>query len=144
MVGVLAGRSLVKGLSACGIGLVIGSIGGAPATGEFRMVMGIDYLYDGIPLVIVGLGLFAVPEIVDLLRRDRPIAADMRLGSGWFAGVRDWWRNWFPLGALLGSRRRDRRQFPGSAGPWSTGSPTGMRCRAPRRSHASVRVTYAG
>ena len=33
------------------------------------MVMGIDYLYDGIPLVIVGLGLFAVPEIVDLLRR---------------------------------------------------------------------------
>jgi len=109
MVGVLAGRSLVKGLSACGIGLVIGSIGGAPATGEFRMVMGIDYLYDGIPLVIVGLGLFAVPEIVDLLRRDRPIAADMRLGSGWFAGVRDWWRNWFlsvrcsGLGAVIGA-----------------------------------------
>jgi putative tricarboxylic transport membrane protein len=109
MVGVLAGRSLVKGLSACGIGLVIGSIGGAPATGEFRMVMGIDYLYDGIPLVIVGLGLFAVPEIVDLLRRDRPIAANMRLGSGWFAGVRDWWRNWFlsvrcsGLGAVIGA-----------------------------------------
>lgn len=109
MVGVLAGRSLVKGLSACGIGLVIGSIGGAPATGEFRMVIGIDYLYDGIPLVIVGLGLFAVPEIVDLLRRDRPIAADMRLGSGWFAGVRDWWRNWFlsvrcsGLGAVIGA-----------------------------------------
>lgn len=109
MVGVLAGRSLVKGLSACGIGLVIGSIGGAPATGEFRMVMGVDYLYDGIPLVIVGLGLFAVPEIVDLLRRDRPIAADMRLGSGWFAGVRDWWRNWFlsvrcsGLGAVIGA-----------------------------------------
>lgn len=109
MVGVLAGRSLVKGLSACGIGLVIGSIGGAPATGEFRMVLGIDYLYDGIPLVIVGLGLFAVPEIVDLLRRDRPIAANMRLGSGWFAGVRDWWRNWFlsvrcsGLGAVIGA-----------------------------------------
>lgn len=109
MVGVLAGRSLVKGLCACGIGLVIGSIGGAPATGEFRMVMGIDYLYDGIPLVIVGLGLFAVPEIVDLLRRNRPIAADMRLGSGWFAGVRDWWRNWFlsvrcsGLGAVIGA-----------------------------------------
>jgi putative tricarboxylic transport membrane protein len=109
MVGVLAGRSLVKGLSACGIGLVIGSIGGAPATGEFRMVMGIDYLYDGIPLVIVGLGLFAVPEIVDLLRRDRPIAADMRLGAGWFQGVRDWWRNWFlsvrcsGLGAVIGA-----------------------------------------
>lgn len=109
MVGVLAGRSLVKGISACGIGLVIGSIGGAPATGESRMVMGIDYLYDGIPLVIIGLGLFAVPEIVDLLRRDRPIAANMRLGSGWFAGVRDWWRNWFlsvrcaGIGAMIGA-----------------------------------------
>jgi len=109
MVGVLAGRSLIKGLSACGLGLVIGSIGGAPATGEFRMVFDIDYLYDGIPLVIVGLGLFAVPEIVDLLRRDRSIAEQIRLGSGWFAGIRDWWQNrWLSLrcsaiGAVIGA-----------------------------------------
>ncbi len=109
MVGVLAGRSLVKGLSACGLGLVIGSIGGAPATGEFRMVYGVDYLYDGVPLVIVGLGLFAVPEIVDLLRRDRAIATDGRLGSGWIEGIRDWGRNWWlslrcsGIGAVIGS-----------------------------------------
>jgi putative tricarboxylic transport membrane protein len=88
---------------------VIGSIGGAPATGEFRMVMRVDYLYDGIPLVVVGLGLFAVPEIVDLLRRDRPIAGDGRLGAGWIAGIRDWSRNWWlsvrcsGLGALIGA-----------------------------------------
>jgi len=109
MVAVLAGRSLVKGLAACGLGLVIGSVGGAPATGEFRMVLDIDYLYDGIPLVIVGLGLFAVPEIVDLLRRDRSIAHGIRLGSGWFAGIRDWWHNrWLSLrcsalGAVIGA-----------------------------------------
>lgn len=109
MVGVLAGRSLVKGLSACGLGLVIGSIGGAPATGEFRMVYEVGYLYDGVPLVIVGLGLFAVPEIVDLLRRDRAIASDGRLGSGWVEGIRDWGRNWWlsvrcsGLGAVIGS-----------------------------------------
>ncbi len=109
MVGVLAGRSLVKGLSACGLGLVIGSIGGAPATGEFRMVYEVGYLYDGVPLVIVGLGLFAVPEIVDLLRRDRAIATDGRLGSGWIEGIRDWGRNWWlsvrcsGIGAVIGS-----------------------------------------
>jgi putative tricarboxylic transport membrane protein len=95
MVGVLAGRSLTKGLAACGVGLVLGSVGGAPATGEFRMVFDVDYLYDGIPLVVVGLGLFAFPEIVDLLRRDRSIARGASLGAGWYDGIRDWLRNWF-------------------------------------------------
>ena len=95
MVGVLAGRSLPKGLAACGLGLVIGSIGAAPATGEFRMVYDIDYLYDGIPLVVIGLGLFAIPEIVDLLRRDKSIAGGSTLGAGWFSGVRDWMKHWF-------------------------------------------------
>jgi len=109
MVGVLAGKSLVKGIAACGLGLVIGSIGGAPATGEFRMVFGVDYLYDGIPLVVVGLGLFAIPEIVDLLRRDRAIAGGATLGSGWFRGIRDVIANWWltlrcsGLGALIGA-----------------------------------------
>jgi len=109
MVGVLAGRSLAKGLGACGIGLVIGSIGGAPATGEFRMVYDIAYLYDGIPLVVVGLGLFAFPEIVDLLRRDASIAKGGALGKGWGAGMRDWLKNWFlstrcaGLGCIIGA-----------------------------------------
>lgn len=95
MVGVLAGRSMVKGLAACGLGLMLGSIGGAPATGEFRMILGFDYLYDGVPLVVVGLGLFAFPEIVDLLRRNQSIAGDSGLGAGWLTGLRDWVKNWF-------------------------------------------------
>ncbi|MGF1630823.1 MAG: tripartite tricarboxylate transporter permease [Kiloniellaceae bacterium] len=109
MVGVLAGRSLPKGLAACGLGLVIGCIGAAPATGEFRMVWDIDYLYDGIPLVVVGLGLFAIPEIVDLLRKNDSIAGSASLGAGWFAGLRDWLRNWFlslrcaGIGCLVGA-----------------------------------------
>lgn len=95
MVGVLAGRSLAKGLAACCIGLVLGSVGGAPATGEFRMIFNVDYLYDGVPLVVVGLGLFAFPEIVDLLRRNQSISGGAKLGAGWFDGIKDWWRNWF-------------------------------------------------
>ncbi|WP_084451067.1 tripartite tricarboxylate transporter permease [Gemmobacter nectariphilus] len=109
MVAVLAGRSLAKGLAACCIGLIIGSIGGAPATGEFRMIFGSEYLYDGIPLVIVGLGFFAIPEIADLLRKNSAIASGNALGAGWFDGLRDWWSNiWLSarcagLGCIIGA-----------------------------------------
>jgi putative tricarboxylic transport membrane protein len=95
MVAVLSGRSLVKGIGACCIGLVIGSIGAAPATGEFRMVFDIEYLYDGVPLVVVGMGVFAIPEIVDLMRQNQAIAGEMPLGKGWGRGIRDWAQNWF-------------------------------------------------
>ena len=89
MVGGLAGNSLIKGLSACSLGLLLGTIGGAPATGEFRLYFDIEYLMDGIPLVVVGLGIFALPEIVDLLRQKRAIAEASNLGGGWVAGVKD-------------------------------------------------------
>ena len=109
MVGVLSGASLIKGLAACGLGLIVGSIGGAPATGEFRMTFGIDYLYDGLPLVIVGISLFAFPEITELLRRNRPIAAGRMLAADWFEGIRDVFRHWLlclrcaGLGTLIGA-----------------------------------------
>jgi TctA family transporter len=109
MVGVLSGESLVKGLSACGLGLIFGSIGSAPATGEFRMTFGIDYLYDGLPLVIVGMGLFAFPEITDLLRKNRAIATGGILAGKWLDGIRDVFQNWFlclrcaGIGTLIGA-----------------------------------------
>jgi TctA family transporter len=93
MVGVLSGNSLVKGLAACGLGLIVGSIGSAPATGEFRMTFGIDYLYDGLPLVVVGIGLFAFPEITDLLRRNRSIAPGGIQSGQWLEGIRDMLRH---------------------------------------------------
>ena len=109
MVGVLSGASLIKGLAACGLGLIVGSIGGAPATGEFRMTFGIDYLYDGLPLVIMGIGLFAFPEITELLRRNRAISSSRLLAADWFEGIRDVFRHWFlclrcaGLGTLIGA-----------------------------------------
>jgi TctA family transporter len=109
MVGMLTGSSALKGLGACGIGLLVGSIGGAPATGEFRLDFGTIYLGDGIPLVIMGLGLFALPEIVDLLRRHATISESGRLGAGWLDGLRDAIRyRWIVLrssvaGCLIGA-----------------------------------------
>ena len=89
MVGVLSGNSLWKGVASCGLGMVIGSIGGAPATGEWRMTFGINYLDDGIPLVVIGLGIFALPEVIDLLRKSGSIAEGAVLGKGWLDGLKD-------------------------------------------------------
>ena len=108
MVGVLSGSNLAKGLGACAIGLAFGSIGAAPATGEFRMDMGSIYLSDGLQLTIIALGLFAIPEIVDILRTQETIAGEGKLGRGWLDGVRDTWKNigltlrCSAIGALLG------------------------------------------
>ncbi len=91
MVGVLAGGSLAKGVLACGLGLLIGALGGAPATGEYRMTFGSPYLGDGLPLVVIGLAMFAVPEIVDLLRSGGAISRSGALGQGWIRGLKDMW-----------------------------------------------------
>ena len=98
MVGSLSGKSLVKGLVACVFGLIIGSIGSAPATGEFRMTFGIDYLYDGLPLVVIALAVFAFPEISELFRKEKAIAENTTLGEGWRTGVKDVIKNkWLAL-----------------------------------------------
>jgi TctA family transporter len=89
MVGMLTGTSALKGLAACGVGLLLGSIGAAPATGEYRMTFDSVYLSDGIPLVIVGLAMFAVPEIVEILRRRTTISSIPGLGSGTMRGFRE-------------------------------------------------------
>ena len=94
MVAILAGRVPLKGIVAAGLGIMAGTIGAAPAGGSLRMsTYDIPYLVDGLQLVIVGLGIYAIPEIVSLLRQDRPIATSGELGDGWLQGVRDWWEH---------------------------------------------------
>jgi putative tricarboxylic transport membrane protein len=94
VVGVLAGQNVARGAAACCLGLLVGAIGVAPATGEIRLDLGIDYLQDGVPLAILGLGVFAIPELCELMRRGQPIARDTSLGSGWLQGVKDNFQHW--------------------------------------------------
>jgi hypothetical protein len=51
------------------------------------------YLRSGLGVAMIGLSMFAVPEIVDLLRQNRSIAGDAKLGYGWRQGFMDWWNN---------------------------------------------------
>jgi len=108
-VAALSGGNLAKGVASACLGLAFGMIGAAPATGEYRMDFDSLYLSDGIPLVIVGLGIFALPEMFNLLRTGSAIAEANPMGSGWLQGVRDVLKNpWLVLrcsgiGALIGA-----------------------------------------
>ncbi len=108
LVGMLTGANVVKGLASCTLGLLIGTIGSSQATAEYRFTFDTIYLSDGVPLVIVALGAFALPEIVDVMRQEGSIAQKALVGRGWIAGIRDVVRNFglvvrcSILGALTG------------------------------------------
>ena len=86
MVGILAGRVALKGILAAGLGMLVASIGEGPFNGELRMSSyDVPYFTDGLELVIVGLGIFAVPEIVALLRKDKA-QPKKPPWSGWLDG----------------------------------------------------------
>lgn len=94
MVGILAGRVAIKGIVAAGLGMLVGTIGEGASSGDLRMASyDYPYLTDGLKLVIVGLGIFAIPEIISLLRQDRAISQEPQIGGGWIDGVRDWFAN---------------------------------------------------
>jgi TctA family transporter len=112
MVAVLSGASPLRGLAAAGLGLMIDMIGSDPQTGTLRWTLDTLYLWDGLPLVPVTLGIFALPELADMAISRRSIAAgeekiDSRTGQ--WEGVKDTFRNWWLvircafLGSTLGA-----------------------------------------
>lgn len=73
-IGVLGAGSMTKGLISGGFGLLISFIGFQPTTGVLRFTFGIEYLYDGIGLIPLAMGLFAIPEAVSLAVKGGTIA----------------------------------------------------------------------
>jgi TctA family transporter len=95
MVAVLSGRVPLKGLGAAGLGLLVGMVGTDIQTGALRWTFGRLYLWDGLPLVALAIGLFGVPEMIDLLIRGKKIAnVDVGSMKGVSVGVRDALRHW--------------------------------------------------
>ena len=107
----LSHRALFKGLVAACLGLLFATIGDEPQTGELRWTFDNFYLWDGLSLVPVALGLFAVPEMIDLGASRRSIAKKSDKVSAWdqLSGMRDVARNWWlvlrcsSIGTFLGA-----------------------------------------
>ena len=86
MVGSLSGSSVLKGLIAALLGLLLAMIGYGETVPMPRYWFGSDYLLDGLPIVPVVLGLFAIPELLDLAIRDGSIARVPRAFGAAFTG----------------------------------------------------------
>jgi len=98
MVGSLSGGSMLKGLIVALLGLMMAMIGYAETAPVPRYWFGTSYLLDGLPLIPVVLGLFAIPELMELAIRDSSIARiprEQSQGGGMIEGVKDAFRNWW-------------------------------------------------
>jgi putative tricarboxylic transport membrane protein len=112
-VSAVLGSSVTRGLASLGLGLAIGLVGIDSQTGQARFALAIPQLLDGIDVVIVVVGLFAVGETLNVAARLRHSTGRINpVEGGLWLRREDWRRSWkpwlrgtalgFPLGALPG------------------------------------------
>jgi putative tricarboxylic transport membrane protein len=112
-VSAVLGNSAVRGLTSLAVGIFLGLIGIDLQTGQPRFTFGLTELLDGINVVVVAVGLFAVGETLYLA-----CFRQQRAGGGELVAVKDslwmtredWARSWkawlrgaavgFPIGAM--------------------------------------------
>jgi TctA family transporter len=112
MVAVLSGNTPLRGLTCACFGILLAMIGSDPQTGTLRWTMGQLYLWEGLPLVPLTLGIFALPELCDLMigrTSITQVTKKLNLSTGLTQGIRDCFDNWFlvvrcsALGTTLGA-----------------------------------------
>jgi TctA family transporter len=112
MVSTLSGNTPLRGLSAACFGLMLAMVGTDPQSGTLRWTMDTLYLWDGLPLVPVTLGIFALPELCDLAIGRMAVVAEGKMidtKTGMLLGVKDCLRHWFLIlrcswiGAAMGA-----------------------------------------
>ena len=105
------GNSLARGLASLFIGLALGLVGIDLQTGQARFTLGVPELLDGIDIVIVAVGLFAIGETLYSAARFRFEREEIVAvkGSKWLSreDLARSWKPWlrgtflgFPIGAL--------------------------------------------
>ena len=104
LIATLQRRSWSRTIFAGLLGLLLSNVGTSVSTGVPRGTMGIDALEDGLPIILVVIGMFAVPELIQIVARERI--------SERVDGARQ------DLAALLGGARR-ALSLPGTWGPGS-------------------------
>ena len=112
MVSVLSGSAPLRGLTAACFGMMLAMIGSDPQTGTLRWTMDSLYLWEGLPLVPLTLGVFALPELCDLLVARTAVVQSEKMENNWkglWQGSQDcfahWWLNircaW--IGSVIGA-----------------------------------------
>ncbi|MGH8640403.1 MAG: tripartite tricarboxylate transporter permease, partial [Burkholderiales bacterium] len=91
------GRGMLLGFLSGGLGLLVATVGQDPQAGIARYTFDSLYLWNGLDLVPVLIGIFAIPELIDLALRGTSIAGDVpksRL-KGALEGVKDTFRHFW-------------------------------------------------
>lgn len=92
------GRAMIRGFLGGLLGLLIALVGLDPQAAIERFTFGQLYLWDGVAIVPLIIGLFAMPEIIDLAVRGTSIAGELpqeNLSSGVMQGVKDTFRHFW-------------------------------------------------
>ena len=92
------GRGLVRGFLAGALGLLVSTVGQDPQAGVARYTFDSLYLWQGLDLVPILVGIFAIPEIIELAARGTSIAGALpagRISRGAFEGVKDTFRHFW-------------------------------------------------
>jgi putative tricarboxylic transport membrane protein len=104
-VSAVLGGSLPRGLASLFLGLALGLVGIDLQSGQARFTLGVPELLDGIDVVVVAVGLFAVGETFYMAARHRFEREEITpmTGSVWMSRE-DWGRSWKPWlrGSVLG------------------------------------------
>jgi TctA family transporter len=111
LVAAVSQGQILKGLVAASVGVVLASVGDESQSGTLRWTFDTLYLWDGLPIVALVLGLFAIPEIIDVGASRQSISGESAkmVKGGQMQGVRDALKNWRIvlnsswLGSVLGA-----------------------------------------
>jgi putative tricarboxylic transport membrane protein len=110
-VAAVLGSSTVRGLTSLFVGLLLGLVGIDEATGQMRFTFGVPELLDGIDVVVLAVGLFAVGETLYVAAYQSRLDERLERISGSLRMSReDWRRSWpawlratfigFPFGTI--------------------------------------------
>ena len=95
-VAAVLGSSTVRGLTTLFIGLLLGLVGIDETTGQMRFAFGVPELLDGIDVVVLAVGLFAVGEALYGAAYQSGVKERIERLSGSLMMTRDDWRRSWP------------------------------------------------